>query len=138
MKSCAAYLRRTISHHDTETGSRVCVLALRSRVSEHRHIEKCLSVVCIRVNVIAQPAVDESSTLIHRSAWNRISRKLVCKILHKPTPLPLESPLSGTPHSPAPAELVTAMDRYARLWMLIYCKLMFALRRECPTPRPAT
>src|SRR5215211_6564088 len=52
--------------------------------------------------------------LIHRSAWNRYSRKFISKILHSPVPIPLESPPPGTPHSPVPLELVTPMDGYAR------------------------
>jgi hypothetical protein len=55
--------------------------------------------------------------LIHRSAWNTNSRKFISKILHIPFPMPLESPLQATPHSPVPLELVTLMDRYAELWM---------------------
>jgi hypothetical protein len=51
--------------------------------------------------------------LIHRSAWNRYSRKFISKILHSPAPIPLESTVSGTPHSPVPVPLVTPMDRYA-------------------------
>jgi hypothetical protein len=31
--------------------------------------------------------------LIHRSAWNRNSRKFISRILHSPTPVPLQSPL---------------------------------------------
>ena len=57
--------------------------------------------------------------LIHRSAWNWNSRKFISKILHSPAPVLLESPLSGTPHSPAPDELVTSRNRYARSWMLL-------------------
>jgi hypothetical protein len=63
------------------------------------------------------------------------SRKFVCSIVHRACPIPLESPPPDTPHSPAPVPLVTPMDRYARLWMLSYHKLMFAPRRECPPTR---
>jgi hypothetical protein len=52
--------------------------------------------------------------LIHRSAWNRDSRKFTCRILHTHTPIPLEQPSRYTPRSPAPLELVTPVDRYAR------------------------
>jgi hypothetical protein len=38
-------------------------------------------------------------------------------MLHIPFPMPLESPLQATPHSPVPVPLVTPMDRYAELWM---------------------
>jgi hypothetical protein len=56
--------------------------------------------------------------LIHRSAWNRNSRKFICRIVHNYTPVPLKTPAPGTPQSPTPLELVTPMDRYARWWML--------------------
>jgi hypothetical protein len=49
--------------------------------------------------------------------------------------MPLESPPPGTPHSPAPAELVTAMDGYAELWMHSNHKQMFVHRRERPPAR---
>jgi hypothetical protein len=62
--------------------------------------------------------------LIHRSAWNRNSRKFISKILHSPAPIPLESPTPDTPHGPAPLALVTPMDRYAGLWMMEF--LMYA------------
>jgi hypothetical protein len=39
--------------------------------------------------------------LIHRSAWNWISRKFRCKILHNPALVPLESPVSDTRIAPA-------------------------------------
>ena len=42
---------------------------------------------------------------IHPSAWNRYSRKFISKILHSPTPIPLESPSPDTPHSPVPVRL---------------------------------
>jgi hypothetical protein len=45
------------------------------------------------------------------------SPKSISKILHSLTPLPLKTPAPGTLHSPAPIELVTPMDRYARWWM---------------------
>src|SRR5215204_2158304 len=64
---------------------------------------------------------------IHPIAWNRNSPKSISSILHNPVPVPLESPVSGTPHSPGPVELATPMDRYARLWMLSCHKLMFAV-----------
>ena len=64
---------------------------------------------------------------IHASAWNKRSRKFISKILHVPAPIPLESPVSGAPHCPAPAELVTAMDGYAELWMRSLCKHLFAV-----------
>ena len=59
-----------------------------------------------------------SLALIHRSAWNRNSRKFISKILHSPTLLPPESPIPGALLGPAPLELVTPMDRYARLRIL--------------------
>src|SRR5829696_3412065 len=62
--------------------------------------------------------------LIHRSAWNRNSRKFISRILHSPAPIPLESPPPGTPLRLAPAPLATPMDRYARSWMLPYRKQM--------------
>src|SRR5215212_8518129 len=61
---------------------------------------------------------------IHLSAWNRNSRKFISKILHTPAPTPLESPPPGAPHSPAPLELVTPMDRYAPSRMLSCHKQM--------------
>ena len=64
-------------------------------------------------------------TLIHRSAWNMNSPKFISTILHSPAPLPLRTPSPDTPHSPASLELVTAVDRYARLWTLRRCKQMF-------------
>jgi hypothetical protein len=33
------------------------------------------------------------SVLIHRSAWNRNSRKFISKILHRGAPIPLKAPL---------------------------------------------
>jgi hypothetical protein len=70
--------------------------------------------------------------LMHPTSGNSNSRKFISKILHSTTPIPLESPVSGTPLSPAPVELVTPMDRYAGLWMLSCCKQMFAVERERP------
>jgi hypothetical protein len=61
-------------------------------------------------------AVKLSLVSIHPTSGNRYSRKFVSKILHSPAPIPPESYVSGTPHSPAPLELVTPMDRYARSW----------------------
>jgi hypothetical protein len=55
--------------------------------------------------------------LIHPSSWNRFSRKSISKILHSLTPLPQETPASGTLHNPVPIPLLTPMDRYARSWM---------------------
>src|ERR671913_2313838 len=55
--------------------------------------------------------------LIHRSAWNRNSRKSISKILHSLTPLPLKTPAPGSLHSLAPIPHVTPMVRYARSWM---------------------
>src|SRR5829696_4040140 len=55
--------------------------------------------------------------LIHRSAWNRNSRKYISRILHSPAPIPLQSSPPGAPFGPAPLELVTPMDRYVRSWM---------------------
>src|SRR5215213_7211377 len=69
--------------------------------------------------------------LIHRSAWNGDSRKFISKILHSTTPIPLQSPSPGTPHSPGPLGFVTAMDRYARLWMLSHVRGLVV----CPAPR---
>jgi len=66
--------------------------------------------------------------LIHRSAWNRFSRKFISKILHSPGPIPLKTPAPGTLHSPAPLELVTPMDRYACMWMRSCRKHLFAVR----------
>ena len=37
---------------------------------------------------------------IHRSAWNRYSRKYICKILHNHTPVPHEITPPDIPHSP--------------------------------------
>src|SRR5215208_2988823 len=51
---------------------------------------------------------------IHRSAWNRNSRKFISKILHSPAPTPLQSPPPGAPFGPAPLELVTPVYRYSR------------------------
>jgi hypothetical protein len=34
-------------------------------------------------------------TLIHRSAWNRYSRKFISKILHSLTPVPLKTPVQA-------------------------------------------
>src|SRR5215218_1328242 len=44
--------------------------------------------------------------LIHRSAWNRYSRKFISKILHTPAPKPLKSPSPGALFSPTPLERV--------------------------------
>jgi hypothetical protein len=55
--------------------------------------------------------------LIHRSAWNRNSRKSISKIVHSLTPLPLKTAAPGALHNPAPIPLVTPMYRYARSWM---------------------
>jgi hypothetical protein len=63
--------------------------------------------------------------LIHPIAWKKNSRKFISKILHSTGPIPLESPIPDTPHSPVPVELVTPMDRYARLRMLPCRKQMF-------------
>src|SRR5215217_7324731 len=65
-------------------------------------------------------------SLIHRSAWNKNSRKFVSKILHNATPIPLESPAPDTLHSPGQVPLATPMDRYARLWMHSCGKHLFA------------
>src|SRR5215213_11700447 len=54
---------------------------------------------------------------IHRTTWNRCSRKFISKIVHSLTPVPLKTPAPGTLHSPTPIPLVTPMDRYARSWM---------------------
>src|SRR5215203_4879274 len=54
---------------------------------------------------------------IHRTTWNRNSRKFISKIVHSLTPIPLKTPAPGTLHSPAPMPLVTPMNRYARSWM---------------------
>src|SRR5215217_5498458 len=77
--------------------------------------------------------------IIHPSAGNSNSPKFRCRILHIPAPIPLESPSPGTPHSPAPLELVTPMDRYARSWIPSDHKQMFvdaiipeARRDPCP------
>src|SRR5215208_2041611 len=65
--------------------------------------------------------------LIHRSAWNRNSRKFISKILHSLTPVALKTPAPGTLHSPIPVPLVTPMDRYAGLWMRQRRKLKFVV-----------
>src|SRR5215211_7409092 len=65
--------------------------------------------------------------LIHRSAWNRNSRKFISKILYSPAPIPRNAPPPGAPHSPAWAPLVTLMDRYARLRMLPCHKQIFVV-----------
>src|SRR5215203_5603791 len=75
---------------------------------------------------------------IHRTTWNRCSRKFISKIVHSLTPVPLKTPAPGTLHSPAPIPLVTPMDRYARSWMRSCCRLMFVVERERPPTRPAT
>jgi hypothetical protein len=75
---------------------------------------------------------------MHRSAWNRYSRKFIYEILHNHTPVPREITPPDIPQSPTPLKLVTPMDRYARWWMPSCYKLMFALRRVCPMSRPAT
>jgi len=62
-------------------------------------------------------APDLLYALIHRSAWNKNSRKFISRILHNLTPLPPKSPSPEDPHSPVPLELVTPMYRYARLRM---------------------
>jgi hypothetical protein len=67
------------------------------------------------------------ATSINPTSWNKNSRKFVCRILHIPAPIPLESPSPGTPHSPAPLELVTPMDRYARSWIPSDRKLRFVV-----------
>jgi len=67
-------------------------------------------------------------TFMHRSAWNRHSQKFTCRILHNHVPIPLESPSPDTPLSPTPLELVTPMDRYARLWMRSCHKHLFAVK----------
>src|ERR671921_2907881 len=54
--------------------------------------------------------------LVHPSAWNRYSRKVISKIVHSFTPLPQKT-RPGTLHSPAPIPLVTPMERSARSWM---------------------
>src|SRR5215213_2434580 len=72
--------------------------------------------------------------LIHRSAWNGDSRKFISKILHSTTPIPLQSPSPGTPHSPGPLGFVTPMDRYARLWMLSHVRGLVV----CPAPRSSS
>jgi hypothetical protein len=82
---------------------------------------------CAYGSMSLQPAVDESSTLIHRSAWNRYSRKFISKILHSRAPHTPKSPSPDTPHSPGPLGLVTPVDRYAGLWMHLRRKLMFVL-----------
>src|SRR5215218_8534281 len=56
--------------------------------------------------------------IIHPSAWNRNSRKYICKILHNHTPDTPEITPPDIPQSPTPLELVTPMDRYAQWWML--------------------
>jgi hypothetical protein len=55
---------------------------------------------CAYGSMSLQPAVDESSTLIHRSAWNSNSRKFTCRILHNHTPVPHEITPPDIPHSP--------------------------------------
>jgi hypothetical protein len=56
--------------------------------------------------------------LIHPSAWNKNSRKVISKIPYSPAPIPRNAPPPCAPHSPAPVPLVIPMDRYARLRML--------------------
>jgi hypothetical protein len=67
-------------------------------------------------------SLPDPPALIHRSAWNRNSRKFACRILHILGPTHPKSPTPGTLLGPAPVPLVTPMDRYACLWMLSYYK----------------
>ena len=59
-----------------------------------------------------------SLALIHRSAWNRYSRKFISKIPHSPAPIPPISPLQTFRRAPTSLELVRPMDRYAGLRIL--------------------
>jgi hypothetical protein len=63
--------------------------------------------------------------LIHRSAWNRFSE---VHIQDPEYPCPYAPRITPTsvPHSPAPLELVTPMDSYARSRMLPWRKQMSA------------
>jgi hypothetical protein len=88
---------------------------------------------CAYGSMSLQPAVDESSTLIHRSAWNRYSRKFISKILHSRAPHTPKSPSPDTPHSPGPLGLVTPVDRYPGLWMRLLQTLVCG--RVCPLSR---
>src|SRR5919107_3489751 len=72
---------------------------------------------------------------IHRSAWNRIYRTFISRMLHSLTPVPLKTPAPGTLHSPAPVPLVTPMDTYARSWMSFLQTNVCTSEREHPTPR---
>src|SRR5215216_130267 len=58
--------------------------------------------------------------IIHRSAWNRNSRKFGYKILHTPTPVGPVAPLLAPRQGPGAMHLATRLDRYApccmRLW----------------------
>src|SRR5215212_4909481 len=65
--------------------------------------------------------------LIHPSAWNWNSRKFGCKILHSPAPIPLQSPLLGSPFGPAPLELVTPVYRYASQCMGVGSEVVLSL-----------
>ena len=55
------------------------------------------------------------------------SRKFISKILHSPTPIPLDSPIQGAPLGLTPLELVTSMDRYAGLWIFSRRGQMFVV-----------
>src|ERR687897_387895 len=60
-----------------------------------------------------------SLALIHRSAWNKNSRKFISKILNIPPCEGVAEPLSAILSDGTVRHLVTRMDRYARSWMLL-------------------
>src|SRR5215212_3083434 len=66
---------------------------------------------------LGQPAAkhDVAPALIHRSTWNRNSRKFISKILHRTAPIPL----------------LTQMDGYARSWMFFSQTVVCASKRVC-------
>src|SRR5215203_7063958 len=77
--------------------------------------------------------------LIHRSAWNKNSRKFISRMLHMTVPIPLKPPPPGTTHSSDPIPLVTPVDRYARSSMYPCRKQMFVVAiipggRSDPSP----
>jgi hypothetical protein len=61
-------------------------------------------------------------------------------MLHIRPPAPPKSLTPDTPHSPGRIALVTAMDRYARLWVRSDCKQMFVDgvrgHKRAPIPLP--
>jgi hypothetical protein len=52
-------------------------------------------------------------SLIHRSAWNRYSRKLVSRIVHSPGPIGPELPCNTPLYRTGPMHLATRLDGYS-------------------------